>query len=100
MPSNVSQRFREGWEPVRCEDVPELMLPANKQGNVEVGGLVLCKAPQEMVDARADYYRKQAASQMKSVNDQLMSNNDPRMPLFRDHSTEDSRGKGFGSGTK
>lgn len=100
-PSNASMRMREGWEPVRAEDVPELMLPANKNGNVEVGGLLLCKAPAEMVEARNAYYRKQASGQMESVNNQLMSQNDPRMPLFKEHTTSETKGRGqFGSGTK
>lgn len=100
-PSNTSQRMREGWEPVRAEDVPELMLPANKNGNVEVGGLLLCKAPAEMAEARGQYYRSQANTQLDSVNNQLMAQNDPRMPLFKEHTTEETRGRGqFGSGTK
>jgi len=77
------------------------MLPANKSGNVEVGGLLLCKAPAEMAEARGQYYRSQANTQLESVNNQLMAQNDPRMPLFKEHSTEESRGRGqFGSGTK
>jgi hypothetical protein len=49
--TNVSRQFREGWEPVKAEDHPELKILSdiNSQfkGNVEVGGLLLCKAPQE-----------------------------------------------------
>lgn len=103
-PSNASQRMREGWEPVPAADVPELMLPANKQGNVEVGGLLLCKAPREMVEARNAYYRKQASMQMDSVNSTLMRESDPRMPIIRPENESDervgSKSRSFGSGTK
>jgi hypothetical protein len=38
-PTNVSKKMREGWEPVKAVDHPELMLPGNeKTGNVEIGG--------------------------------------------------------------
>lgn len=49
--TNVSQKFRDGWVPVREEDHPELHIQSdiNSQfkGNLEVGGLLLCKAPKE-----------------------------------------------------
>ena len=47
-PTNVSQKLREGWEPVKAEDHPELLLMGNAAtGNVEIGGLMLCKMPKE-----------------------------------------------------
>ena len=98
-PSHVSKQIREGWEPVRAEDHPELMLPANANGNVEMGGLMLCKMPKELVDARNEYYTNQAQNQMDSVDNHFMRNNDPRMPLFAERKSTSSRG-GFGSGSK
>ena len=95
--SNVSKKSREGWEPVRAEDHPELKLAADKNGNVELGGLMLCKMPTEMVDARNDYYRSQAQAQVDSVDNHFLRNNDPRMPLFSDKKSSTTRGK-FGSG--
>ena len=96
--SNVSKKSREGWEPVRAEDHPELKLAADKNGNVELGGLMLCKMPTEMVDARNDYYRSQAQAQVDSVDNHFLRNNDPRMPLFSDKKSSTTRGPGFGSG--
>lgn len=98
--SNVSKRSREGWEPVRAEDHPELKLQANQNGNVELGGLLLCKMPSEMVAARNEYYRNQAQAQTDSVDNHFMRNNDPRMPLFSEKKSSTTRGVGFGSGTK
>ncbi len=100
-PTNVSRKMREGWTPVKAEDHPELMLQGNAQtGNVEIGGLMLCKMPVEQARSRDDYYAKQAQAQMDSVDNHFMRNNDPRMPLFSDRKTSTTRGGGFGSGSK
>ena len=98
-PTNVSQKLREGWVPVKAEDYPELMLAgSSKTGNVEIGGLMLCAMPADLADSRAEYYSQQAQRQMESVDNTLMKENDPRMPLFADRKTSTSRGS-FGNGT-
>lgn len=98
-PTNVSKKLREGWEPVKAEDHPELMLAGNaKTGNVEIGGLILCKMSAEQARARNEYYATQAQQQMESVDNHYLRNNDPRMPLFSDRKTSVSRG-GFGTGS-
>lgn len=99
--NNVSLQMRDGYEPVKAVDHPELALFGNNaNGNVEIGGLMLCKAPKERVEARDEYYKKQAQNQMDSVDNHFMRNNDPRMPLFADRKSTTSRGSGFGSGSK
>lgn len=99
-PANVSKRMREGWEPVKASDHPELHIPGNASGNVEVGGLMLCRGTVEQAKARDAYYNRQAEQQMESVDNNLMQQSDPRMPLFKERSTSVSRGQGFGSGSK
>jgi hypothetical protein len=100
-PTNVSRKMREGWVPVKAVDHPELMLEgSDKTGNVEIGGLMLCKQPIEQARARDEYFAKQAQDQMDSVDNHFMRNNDPRMPLFSDRKSTVSRGAGFGSGSK
>ena len=91
---NVARRMREGWVPVKAEDHPELMLPANASGNVEVGGLMLCKAPVEMVEARSAYYQQQSERQIESVDNTLMRQSDARMPLFNERKSTTTFGKG------
>jgi len=99
--NNVSLQMRDGYEPVKAVDHPELALFGNNaSGNVEIGGLMLCKAPKERVEARDEYYKKQAQNQMDSVDNHFMRNSDPRMPLFADRKSTTSRGTGFGSGSK
>lgn len=97
-PTNVSSKLREGWEPVRAADHPEIFLSGIEnerfKDNVVIGGLLLCKAPQEMVDERNQYYQEQAKGQMTSVDNNLMRENDPRMPLFNDRKSTVTFGKG------
>lgn len=98
--TNVSRKLREGWEPVKAEDHPELMMMGNeKTGNVEIGGLMLCKMAKEKAQARDEYYAQQAQNQMDSVDNSFMRQNDPRMPLFADRKSTSTRG-GFGNGSK
>jgi hypothetical protein len=97
-PTNTSAKLREGWEPVKAVDHPELQMLADPNSRfkdgVEIGGLLLCKAPAEMVGQRNDYYRKLADSQMDAVDNNFMKSNDPRMPLFSEKRTSVSFGRG------
>lgn len=97
-PMNLSAKRREGWEPCKVEDHPELMLHVdserNSKGFVEIGGLMLCKTPQEFVDQRNAYYQKQAHDQATAVDNSLMRESDPRMPLFNERKSSVSFGKG------
>jgi len=95
---NVSSKLREGWEPVKASDHPEITLVTIEndrfKDNVVIGGLMLCKAPKEMVEERNAYYKEQAENQMSSVDNNLMRENDPRMPLFNDRKSKVTFGKG------
>ena len=97
-PSNVSSKLREGWEPVKASDHPEVHVSASGSGrfpdSIEIGGLLLCKTPQEFVQQRDAYYQRQAEGQMQSVDSSFMRENDPRMPLFRERKSEVKFGRG------
>jgi hypothetical protein len=99
-PTNVSRKLRDGYEPVKAVDHPEMMVAGNeKTGNIEIGGLMLCKIPSDRAAAMAEYYNGQAQNQMDSVDNNFMRQNDPRMPLFADRKSTVTRG-GFGNGIK
>lgn len=98
-PTNVSKRLREGWVPVKAADHPECMVQGNKEGNIEIGGLMLCKMPTELVKKRKAYYDQQAQQQMESVDNSFLKQSDSRMPLFSEKSSNTSRSR-FGSGSK
>ena len=97
-PSNTSAKLREGWEPVKAEDQPKLMMQADPnsrfKGNIEIGGLLLCKAPVELMKQRDEFYQRQAQAQLQSVDNNFMRLNDERMPLFSDRKSTTSFGKG------
>ena len=97
-PRNISAKLREGWEPVKIEEQPQFQLlvdPASRfKDNVEVGGLLLCKTPEELVVQRNTHYQRQAEGQMESVDNSLMRQSDPRMPLFSERKSSTSFGKG------
>ena len=97
-PSNTSAKFREGWEPVKASEQPTLMLQADPNSrfkdNIEIGGLLLCKAPAELMKQREDYYQRQSRAQIDSVDNSFMRLNDERMPLFSQKCSATSFGKG------
>lgn len=97
-PMNVSSKLREGWEPVKASDHPEVHVmtveDARFKDNVVIGGLMLCRAPKEFVEDRNAYYLNQANAQINSVDNNFMRENDPRMPLFSERKTTVSFGKG------
>jgi len=99
--TNVSSKFRQGWEPVRSEEHPEITALRDRnsqfQDNIEVGGLLLCKAPHELIDERNAYYKDMAEAQVQSVDNNFMRENDPRMPLMK---PERSTRVTFGGGKK
>ena len=95
---NISGKLREGYEPCKAEEYPELMMHATQEGrfkgNIEVGGLLLCRIPSEFMEQRAAYYDKQAKAQMDSVDNTFMKDSDPRMPLFSEKRTKVTFGSG------
>jgi hypothetical protein len=97
-PRNLSAKLREGWEPVRAEEQPkfQLLIDPNSRfkDNIEIGGLLLCKTPDEFVSQRNNHYQRQAENQMDAVDSSLMRQSDPRMPLFSERKSTTTFGKG------
>ncbi len=89
---NVNARMREGWVPVKSEEMPGIQQYPDPQssfpGMIEHGGLLLCKISKEIIVARNEYFAKKARQQIESVNNNLMRENDRRMPLFRESRSE------------
>jgi hypothetical protein len=97
-PRNLSAKLREGWEPVTIEEQPKFRLLADPtsryKDNIEIGGLLLCKTPEEFVKQRNQYYTRQSDLQTEAVDNTLMRQSDPRMPLFNERKSSTSFGKG------
>jgi len=97
-PRNLSAKLREGWEPVRLEEQPKFQLLADPNSrfkdNIEIGGLLLCKTPTELVEQRNAYFANQAQNQTEAVDNNLMRQSDPRMPLFNERKSTTTFGSG------
>jgi hypothetical protein len=97
-PRNISSKLREGWEPVSIKEQPQFQMLVDPDSrfkdNIEVAGLLLCKAPEELMRQRKEYFASKNQSQMDSVDNNFMRENDARMPLFREKRSTTSFGKG------
>ena len=99
-PANMARARREGWIPCKAVDHPEIsgdlasfgMAPSSDL--IEIGGLVLCKAPTELLQQRDAYYADLTQRQAQSVDNNFLRENDPRMPLFREGKSKVSFGSG------
>lgn len=82
--TTFQKRLREGWEPVNGSDHPEMMSQIGRgdlkhNGLVEVGGLVLCKMPEEMSEQRRQYYAQLNRDKTDAAENSYMRDNDERM---------------------
>ena len=97
-PRNLSAKLREGWEPVPVEEQPKFKLLVDPNSrykeNIEIGGLLLCKTPKDFVRQRNEYFAQQTQAQTEAVDNNLMRQSDPRMPLFKERKSATSFGKG------
>jgi hypothetical protein len=98
-PGHISAKLREGWEPVKASEHPEIQIMATGDkprfpDSIEIGGLLLCKTPKEFVSQRNSYYQRQTDGQMQSVDNAFMRENDPRMPVFKERRSEVKFGRG------
>ena len=95
---NVSRRFREGYQPVKAADHPEMQLLSDVDSrfpdNIEVGGLMLCAIDKDIAEDRSEQQLDVARQQMDAVDNNFMKQSDPRMPVLRsERSTRTSFGK-------
>ena len=84
---NMSARLREGFELVRAEEYPDWDLPTIANGKhagvIAVGGLVLARIPVDLVNQRTAYYNRQAQQQLDAVDNDLMRDQHPSMPIIK-----------------
>jgi len=96
-PRNLSSKLREGWEPVDVSEQPRMQLlidPTSRfRDNIEIGGLLLCKTPTEFIEQRTQHFNNQTQAQTEAVDNSLMRQSDPRMPLFNERKSTTSFGR-------
>ena len=86
---NVSKKLREGWEFVRAEAIKNklgdheypVIRKGQYQGLIGVGGLVLARIPEEIVEQRKQYFKNITADQIKAVDNDILREQRPEMPI-------------------
>jgi len=95
---NIHGRLRSGYELVRADEYDTEEYPVVMDGKyagvIGVGGLLLARIPEELAQSRMDYQRRQTEGQDEAVENDLLKDQDKRMPMKFERSS-----KNFG-GTK
>ena len=95
---NLSARLREGFELVRADEYPDFEAPTIQDGKhagvIGVGGLVLARFPDEIREQRNDYYRQRTKDQMTAVDNDLMREQHPSMPIENNRQSRVTFGRG------
>ena len=95
---NIHGRLRSGYELVRADeydtDQYPTVLDGKYAGVIGVGGLLLARIPEGLAQSRVDYQRRQTDGQDEAVENDLLKDQDKRMPMKFERSS-----KNFG-GTK
>jgi len=99
--TNAFSRLQEGWEPVRADEYPDYPAPTIDEGRyagiIGNGGLMLCRIPIETVHERSAYYGTRTREQMQAVDEDLMKDVHPSMPISRDRQSRVTFGGREGS---
>jgi|TARA_R110000787_G_scaffold208201_1_gene318128 hypothetical protein len=93
---NFTKRLREGYEPVRADEYPHFESAVIDEGKykgvIGVGGLILARLPEEVAESRKDYFAQKTSQQMTAVDNDLMREQHPSMPISRERSSRVSFG--------
>ena len=83
----VISRLREGYELVRADEYPDWQLPTIEDGKhagvIGVGGLLLARIPEELIKQRNAYYSGLTEDQIKAVDNDLLKDAHPSMPISK-----------------
>lgn len=86
--TNMQKRLREGWTPVMARSYPELVVDLgfdpddNASGHIEIGGLILCSMPEEMVAQRRAHYDSRTNEVLTSADENYMRDSNELMKKF------------------
>ena len=88
---NMSGKLREGWELVRADQYPDQDYPSLTTGKysgvIGVGGLVLARLPEEIAKSREDYFRQQNKDRDDAINNDILKEQHPSMPINQERQT-------------
>ena len=93
---NIYGRLREGYELVRADEYKDSDYPTVAEGKyagvIGVGGLLLARIPIELAEARMAYQRTQTEGQDESIENDLLKDQDKRMPIKIDRNSKHTFG--------
>ena len=89
--SNMSAKLRSGFELVRADEYSEVDYPTINDGKykgvIGVGGLLLARIPNEIVKSREEYFKQQTQDRNDAIENDLMKEQHPSMPINNDRQT-------------
>ena len=93
---NIHGRLRSGYELVRADEYKDadypVVIDGKYAGVIGVGGLLLARIPEELAQARMDYQRRQTDGQDEAVENDLLKDQDKRMPIKIDRNSKQTFG--------
>ena len=88
---NVTGKLRSGWEFVRADEYPNEDYPSIDSGKyagvIGVGGLVLARITEELAQSREEYFRNQVASREEALENDVLKEQHPSMPINQERQT-------------
>ena len=88
---NMSGKIRSGWDLVRSDEYPDEDYPTVAEGKhagvIGVGGLLLARIPEELAKQREAYYQQMNADRNEALENDLMKEQHPSMPINQDRQT-------------
>jgi hypothetical protein len=88
---NMAGKLRSGYELVRADEYPGSNYPVMTEGKykgiIGVGGLLLARIPVEIVKSRDEYFKKITQDRDTAVEQDLMKEQHPSMPINAERQT-------------
>ena len=88
---NIAGRLRSGYELVRADQYPDANYPTVQDGKykgvIGVGGLLLARIPEEIVESRKEYFARQTKDKSDAIDNDLMKEQHPSMPINNERQT-------------
>ena len=89
--SNMSAKLRSGFELVRADEYSDVDYPTINDGKykgvIGVGGLLLARIPDEIVESRKEYFAQHTQDRNDAIDNDLMKEQHPSMPINNDRQT-------------
>jgi len=93
---NVQGRLRAGYELVRADEYPNddypVVTDGKYKGVIGHGGLVLTRVPNEIAIDRSKYYSDQAKERNEALENDLLKDQDKRMPINQERQSRTTFG--------